>query len=652
MRRSLLLASVALFAVMAAPGETQLVATAHAESSGREWVDAREKWQGEVARLTIRIRDYQLSPRYCRRPHRKDKTFDEVSLDQLAEELSLLKTEFERIKTGTNAATRSGTAGSLTTDRLMTGDYPKYKGREVTDDMHWKLMRSDYVGPAEKLLQEKRDTLARAPEDFCGEPTPKKEAEIVGPPVQPPPPPPPPPEPPPPVDPLKGLNRPISKGVNFPRLEKFYCSQAQKDAALALIPPEIAKVNANIADIDAYIASLKTRRGELKARGVEQHWLDSMDYEVRNAETEKASQTTTIQTLETTRSLIASTPIVDCAKEGKEIGSLPGTTLGAGVAYGDLAIPKKPYLSLEVGSDLFLGVVDYETEDELLVINGRVEYEFRLDSVPNVKLLGDPRDQRWMTSAELFGYDYSIFSEGRDIDTTTEGVGIPGTGDPLSSFPEGVFFANPDFNDVTNIRYAHDADFRGGALTFGQKSFHDSHACYVGVGVGYNRLRTIDVLTGTVDGFLTDFRYETDVATRNTNLFIRGGVEIPLDNFWDQQLRYAGEFSGFRLSLNGEGRANFLDAEGLDRLDLSGFVNDSQAVRVGKDDTTFSYKLSAGLNYAPAGIKGLDVSLGVEYGESDTHPVAHRSGQTGETTRIEFEQEEVFVGTLGTRFRF
>ncbi|MDZ4869147.1 MAG: hypothetical protein SGI91_17630, partial [Alphaproteobacteria bacterium] len=464
-----------------------------------------------------------------------------------------------------------------------------------------------------------------------------------------------PPPPAPPVDPLKGLNRPISKAINFPRLEDFYCSQAQKDAALALIPPEIAKVHANIAGIDAYIASLNTRRGELKTRGVEQHWLDSMDYEVRNAETEKASQATTIQTLETTRGLIASTPVVDCSKEGKrEIGRLPGSGFSAGVdvAYGDLTIPDKPYLSLEDAGDLFLGVVDLETEDELLVITGFVEYEFKLGDLPNVKLLGDPRDQRWMTGAELFGYDYSIFAESPDVTTTTEGMGIPGTGDPFSTYPAGVFFANPAFNDVTNIRYAHDSNFRGGAISFGQKSYYDSHNCYVGVGVGYNRLRTTDILTGTVDGFDTDFRYETDVATRGTNLFVRGGVEIPLDNFWDEQLRYAGEFSGFRLSAGGEGRVNFLDAEGLDRLDLTGFVSDSQAVRIGKDDTTFSYKLNAGLNYAPTGIKGLDISLGVEYGESDTHPVAHRSGQTGETTRIEFEQEEVFVGTLGTRFRF
>ena len=586
----------------------------------------------------------RLRREYCKPPNQPMKAEQQAALDALRQQLQALKTQQNQMKTTFDDSFGQGEIGAGT-----RAGYPKLDGMEADHAKYWSTSNAILTN-AQTAIDKKQKALNRAPERDCSPPPPKTEEEIIGtppPPVEPPPPPPP---PPPPVDPLKGLNRPISKGVNFPRLEKFYCSQAERDAALALFPPEVAKVNANIAGIDAYIASLNTRRGELKARGVEQHWLDSMDYEVRNAEREKASQATTIQTLETTRSLIASTPVVDCSKEGKEIGSLPGTTLGAGVAYGDLTIPKKPYLSLEFGSDLFLGVVDYETEDELLVITGRVDYEFKLGSVPNVPLLGNPRDQRWMTTAELFGYDYSIFSEGRDIDTTTEGVGIPGTGDPMATYPAGVFFADPDFNDVTDLRYVHDSDFRGGALTFGQKSFHDSHACYVGV--GYNRLRTIDVLTGTVDGFLTDFRYETNVATRNTNLFVRGGVEIPLDNFWDQQLRYAGEFSGFRLSAGGEGRVNFLDAEGLDRLDLTGFVSDSQAVRIGKDDTTFSYKLNAGLNYAPTGVKGLDISLGVEYGESDTHPVAHRSGQTGETTRIEFEQEEVFVGTLGTRFRF
>jgi opacity protein-like surface antigen len=584
----------------------------------------------------IRIRG-----QYCKPPNQPMKAETQAAIDALRQQLQALRTQHNQLKKDYDDA------GDTQLETSIRTAFPKLDGMEHDHPYYWSASNA-ILTKAQRAIDEKQKALDRAPERDCSR-TPPKTEEIIGsqPPVQPPPPPPP-PLPPPPVDPLKGLNRPTFTAVNVPLLKDRYCSQAEKDADLAKFPPEVAKLNSQIAEMDAYIAAVKARRGELQAKGVEQHWLDSMDYEVRQAEIIKEDRRTTIKALETTRSLVASTPIVDCSK----VGSLPGTALGVGLAYGDLTIPKKPYLSLEVGSDLFLGVVDYETEDELLVITGRVEYEFKSDSLPNVRLLGDPRDQRWMTSAELFGYDYSIFAEGRDITTTTEGVGIPGTGDPMSSFPEGVFFANPDFNDVTGLRYAHDSDFRGGKLGFGQKSYYDSHACYVGVGVGYNRLRTVDVLTGTVDGFLTDFRYETDIATRGTNLFIQGGVEIPLDNFWDQQLRYAGEFSGFRLSAGVEGRANFLDAEGLDRLDLSGFVNDSQAVRVGKDDTTFNYKLSAGLNYAPTGIKGLDVSLGVEYGESDTHPVPHRSGQTGETTRIEFEQEEVFVGTLGTRFRF
>jgi hypothetical protein len=588
----------------------------------------------------------RLRREYCKPPNQPMKAEPQAALDALRQQLQALKTQQNQMKTTFDDSFGQGEIGAGT-----RAGYPKLDGMEADHAKYWSTSNAILTKAAE-AIDKKQKALNRAPERDCSLPPPKTEEEIIGspPPVQPPPPPPPPPTPP--VDPLKGLTRPPIRGVNFPRLEKQYCSQAEKDAALALFPPEVAKVNANVADIDAYIASLKTRRGELKARGVEQHWLDSMDYEIRNAEKEKADRLTNIQTLETTRRLVESTPIVDCSKEGKEIGSLPGFSFGAGLAYGDLTIPKKPYLSLEIGSDLFLGVVDYETQDDLLVINGFVEYEFECDRLPNLEILGQPRHQRWMSSAELFGYDLNIFSEGRDITTTTEGVGIPGTGDPMSTFPAGVFFADPDFNDVTDIGYSHHSDYRGGSIGLGQKSTYDGFATYLGLGFGYNRLRTTDILTGTVDGFLTDFRYETDVSTRNTNLFVKGGVEVPLDDYWDQALRYAGEFSGFRLAAGAEARVNFLDAEGLDRLDLTGFVSDNQAVRIGENDTTFSYELSAGLKYAVPGVKGLDISIGVEYGESDTHPVAHRSGQTGETTRIEFEREEIFVGTLGTRFRF
>ncbi|MEQ1866509.1 MAG: hypothetical protein ABL996_17875, partial [Micropepsaceae bacterium] len=61
MRRSLLLASVAIAACVGAPATLFPAAVHAAESSGREWVDKRIKWQSDVAQLTLRIRDYRLS---------------------------------------------------------------------------------------------------------------------------------------------------------------------------------------------------------------------------------------------------------------------------------------------------------------------------------------------------------------------------------------------------------------------------------------------------------------------------------------------------------------------------------------------------------------------------------------------------------------
>lgn len=71
-----------------------------------------------------------------------------------------------------------------------------------------------------------------------------------------------------------------------------------------------------------------------------------------------------------------------------------------------------------------------------------------------------------------------------------------------------------------------------------------------------------------------------------------------------------------------------------------------------KDDTTFNYRLSVGLNYTPPGARRLTMSLGAAYGQDDIHPVAKRSGETGEQTQIEFEDQELFIGTIRTTFTF
>lgn len=593
----------------------------------------------EMKDLWLEMHNFRPLPKYCRPPLEPMKIPHNSVMQMFGARTQALMARFRANK----QSLQDFLAGNheLEKELMLDGMSPRERN-------YWR--ENKYQLEADRLqkkFNEKDAELKAKPERNCAPVAPpKKEIEVIGgnPPVQPPPPPPP---PPPPVDPLKGLDRPISKGVNFPRLENFYCSQAQKDAALALIPIEIAKVNANIADLDAYIASLITRRGELKARGVEQHWLDSMDYVIRNAEMEKASQATTIQTLETTRSLIASTPIVDCAT-GKEIGSLPGNTLGASVevggAVGEVTIPEKPYLSIEDGGGLILGVVDHERTTDVAAMMLALAYD--LDFMPNVDF-ASVRRQIWRATVNYYGYDFSVRSDGGSITTTTEGVGIPGTGDPSAANPAGVFLANPAFNDVTDIAFSHHSEVESLKAGIALQSQVGFGTVDLGLKVGYERRETSDTLSANIAGFLTDLRYRTDVETTGGSLSGTVLINVPLGLVLDYE---ATALEGFSVDARVEGRAYFLDADGVDRLDLNGFINDTQRVRVSASDTTFGFSVGASLNYSP--VDALIMSLGFEYSENDTHAVPHRSGQTGEQTTLDFETEEIYLGVVRTTFKF
>jgi hypothetical protein len=345
-----------------------------------------------------------------------------------------------------------------------------------------------------------------------------------------------------------------------------------------------------------------------------------------------------------------STPVVDCSTD-KKIGSLPGWSAGIAAAYGDLKIPKKPYLSLEVGGNQYLGVVNHKREESIARLLLSLTHEFDCDEMPTFRL-GDPRNQRWMSSAGVFGYDYRVFSSNGSINTTTEGVGIPGTGDPMANYPAGVFFGLPAFNDVTDIDYSHKSELDGLSLGLAQKSTYNGWSSALGIGVSYTRLETSDTLSGSIPGYGWNFQYMTDIETRNFGAFVKGGAEIEVDQFWDSALRYAGEFSGFRIGVEAKAGVYFLGADGSDRLDLSGGLGDAQRIRISKDDTTFGYQLGAALKYVPPGAESLELSIGATYGESDTHPVVNRSGQTGERSQIEFETQEETFGSVGLNFSF
>jgi hypothetical protein len=638
MRRSLLLASIAIASVLP---PMVLVPAAHA-SSGRDWLDRRTKWEADVAQLTLRIRDYQLSPRYCKPTHPRDKTFDDVSLNQLAEELGLLTAEFEAIERGTRAATMGSTGGSLTTDRLMTGDYPTYRGFEVKDDKHWVTLRRDNLDAPAKFLREKRAKLARAPEDQCGE-TEKKTKEIIGgnPPVQP-------------------VEAPIPAAtflpVSIPPRPPRFCSLDEKDAWLAAL----AKTREDLIENEKRAWAW----GQALQRGISQGGRDTATLRPLRDGAIGQRDAYLAMYRQAERLYVDVRDNMQVEKCGgdtkKEIGMLPGNTgasAGAGAAVGRLELPRKPYIALEDGGNLRLGVAEVKRSETVAALLLAVSYD--VDFLSKLGLgkalgFGEPLSTQTKVTGELETFDATVKASGGSITTTTEGVGIPGTGDPAHPSPAGYFLANPAFNDVTNIEQRFSTSIDDLHLGIAQEHFYRGWTGTVAVGGRAARLETSDRFQGAIPGFARDFAYQTDLETAIWGLFVATDAELSLDHAWEEAfdgpLRYAGEFSGFRVSAGARAGVNFVSADGTDRLDFTGFA--PQGIRVSKDDTTFSYRVNVGLHYSPPSVPGLDLSLGAAYGQDDIHPVATRSGETGDRTQIEFQDQDLFIGTIRTTFSF
>ncbi len=636
MRRSLLLATVAIAASTGTMATLLPTAAYAAESTGREWVDKRIKWQSDAAQLTLRIRDYRLSPRYCKPTHLRDKTFDEVSLNQLEEELAMLRGEFERIKSGTEAATQGTSGGDLTETRLMGGEYPTYRGFKVTQREHWINLKRDNIDEAAKLLSEKREKLAKAPEDFCGETT-KKTGVIGSPPVVP-------AEPPIPAASYLPVNVP-------PRPPRF-CSIDEKFAWLTALSKQREDMIENEKRAWAWAQALQSGISAKRRDAVTLRALRDGAIAQREAYLAMYRQAERLYV-----DVRDNMEVEKCGGDAKkEIGMLPGNN-GASVSVaagaGEVTIPKKPYVALEDAGNLRLGVAQVTRREAIAVMLLAVSYD--LDFMMKLGVgkslgLGHPLSRFNKILGELETYDVTMRSSGGSITTTTEGVGLPGTGDPGHPSPAGYFLANPTFNDVTGIDQRFES--RLDRLHFGLAE-EEHYRCWSGtlaIGGHAGRLETSDSFSGSIPGFARDFAYQTDLETAIWGLFVATEAEVSLDGSWDEALRYAGEFSGFRVAVGARAGVNFLSADGTDRLDFTGFA--PQSIGVSKDDTTFSYRLNMGLNYTPPSVRALTLSLGMSYSEDDIHPTANRTGETGDRTQIEFQNQELFMGTVRTTFTF
>lgn len=578
----------------------------------------------QMQELAVEARNYELQKFYCLPPYAPAKLPDQMMIDAFKARAKALNDKYVSLKHSFIAFNNANT-NQQGRDRL--NDYDPTTDQFWNDSIYNKTrewMHTTVNGKAVALAAKReRNCAPVAP--------PKKEIEVIG--------------GNPPVESGPGIQLPAVevRDVEIPPVPARFCSEAEKQATLKQFWDVNWSFYMNYQDAREYEAAigsaLRENRGNKAALAALLPGASAATK--RHA---KANEDV-LNAYDRAKAM----PVENCGGETKkEVGALPGNTLGASVevagAVGEVTIPEKPYLSIEDGGGLILGVVEHERTADVAAMMLALTYN--LDFMPNVDFTG-VRRQVWRATMEYYGYDFSVRSDGGSITTTTEGVGIPGTGDPSAANPAGVFLANPAFNDVTDIAFSHHSEVQSLEAGIELQSQVSFGRVDIGLKVGYQRRETSDTLSANIAGFLTDLRYRTDVETTGGSLLGTALIHVPLGLVIDYE---ATALEGFSVDARVEGGAYFLDADGADRFDLNGFISDTQRVRVSASDTTFGFRVGASLNYSP--VDALIMSLGFEYSENDTHAVPKRSGQTGEQTTLDFETEETYLGVVRTTFTF
>jgi hypothetical protein len=235
----------------------------------------------------------------------------------------------------------------------------------------------------------------------------------------------------------------------------------------------------------------------------------------------------------------------------------------------------------------------------------------------------------------FFGFNF--FQNGFDdsqslgnLFTNGAGLGIPGTGDPNSFFPAGVFLPHAGgLNTVDNLFGNFDFNTIGGGVAVGTV-FDVGNGITVApfAGVEFASINQDTRVRGQIPGFNLDFVYNTNVNAFQVSPNVGAEVIIPLIVNPD-----GGPGPNVALQVIPRVFVDTLFFDGSDRLDLSGIVNDAQQVNLGGSESNFGFSLEANVIVQRIFDTPVNLIVGGFVQQRQLVSVIDRSGEVGEKSK-------------------
>lgn len=286
--------------------------------------------------------------------------------------------------------------------------------------------------------------------------------------------------------------------------------------------------------------------------------------------------------------------------------------------------PDMPFFALEsFPGVLQLGAVKFEPQGTQtgFQAGGRVRIADNASPLPRDRL--------------FFGFNFfqNGFDDRQSLDnlfTNGAGLGIPGTGDPNSFFPAGVFLPHAGgLNTVDNLFGNFDFNTIGGGVAVGTV-FDVGNGITVApfAGVEFASINQDTRVRGQIPGFNLDFVYNTDVNAFQVSPNVGAEVIIPLIVNPD-----GGPGPNVALQVIPRVFVDTLFFDGSDRLDLSGIVNDAQQVNLGGSESNFGFSLEANVIVQRIFDTPVNLIVGGFVQQRQLVSVIDRSGEVGEKSK-------------------
>jgi hypothetical protein len=318
---------------------------------------------------------------------------------------------------------------------------------------------------------------------------------------------------------------------------------------------------------------------------------------------------------------------------------LPGNSFFAVAQVGHADGPQIPFLALESGpGNLRLGAVRFEPKGTStgFFAGGRVSIADHASPLPADRVFF------------MYNFFQNSFGDNQSLgalDTNGDGLGIPGTGDPMANFPAGIFLPNAGgLNNVQNINGRFSFDTFGGGVAVGTSLRNGPVVVAPFVGVDFASLDQKTQLGGEVPGFNLDFNYRTRANSMQVSPNVGALITIPL---------ITDPGAGPQLNLTIIPRV-FVDTVlfgGSDRLDLAGIVNDRQKVSLSGSDTNVGFAVNVDVSASNLFGLPLDVKVGAFVQDRQIVTSIRRTGQVNARSNPFAARNMTFGANIGFRYR-